>query len=76
MIPGTLLLQGGVNMKAFVDKNTCISCGLCVSICPAVFAMDDDGRATAILADVPEGSWDNAKDAEQSCPSSSVMLEY
>ncbi|MBU3804700.1 MAG: ferredoxin, partial [Candidatus Cellulosilyticum pullistercoris] len=29
-------------MKAFVDKDTCIGCGLCPSICPDVFAMDDD----------------------------------
>ena len=33
-------------MKAFVDKETCIGCGLCPSICPDVFAMDDDdGKA-------------------------------
>ena len=30
-------------MKAVVDKETCIGCGLCTNICPAVFDMDDDG---------------------------------
>ncbi|HEY8364564.1 MAG TPA: ferredoxin, partial [Haloplasmataceae bacterium] len=30
-------------MKAFVDKNTCIGCGLCPEICPKIFRMDDDG---------------------------------
>lgn len=63
-------------MKAFIDKTGCISCGLCVSICPAVFAMDDDGKATAIMTDVPEGSQEKAKDAEDSCPASVVILEY
>ncbi len=63
-------------MKAFIDKTGCISCGLCTSICPAVFRMDDDGKATAILTDVPEGAMEDAKEAEQSCPASTVILEY
>ena len=63
-------------MKAFVDKTGCISCGLCASICPAVFAMDDDGKATAQLTDVPEGSVESAKEAERACPASVVILEY
>ena len=32
-------------MKATVDKNTCIGCGLCASDCPEVFSMNDDLRA-------------------------------
>ncbi len=63
-------------MKAFIDKNGCISCGLCASICPSVFRMDDDGKAAVILADVPEGRMEHAKDAEESCPASVVILEY
>ena len=63
-------------MQAFIDKNGCISCGICVSICPAVFAMDDDGKATAIINDVPKGSEDGAKEAEAACPASVVILEY
>lgn len=34
-------------MKGFVDKGTCIGCGLCTGICPEVFQMDDDGKAKA-----------------------------
>ena len=63
-------------MQAFVNKTICISCGLCVSICPAVFSMDYDGRATAVITDIPEGSREKVKEAEASCPSSAVILEY
>jgi len=63
-------------MQAFINKTGCISCGLCVSVCPAVFAMDDDNRATAVITDVPEGSMDNAKKAQKLCPASVVILEY
>ena len=41
-------------MKANVDKDTCIGCGACPSICPEVFSMDDDGLAKAIDSEIPE----------------------
>lgn len=63
-------------MKAFIDKTGCISCGLCVSMCPAVFDMDDDGKAVAIMNDVPEGSMKSVISAQKACPASVVELEY
>ena len=63
-------------MKAFVDKKGCISCGLCVSICPTMFFIDEDGRAAALMTDVPEGSIENAEKAQEACPRSVVKLEY
>lgn len=29
----------------WVDKEACISCGLCVENCPGVFRFDDEGKA-------------------------------
>ena len=34
-------------MKAYVDQDTCIGCGLCASVCPEVFEMNDEGKAEA-----------------------------
>ncbi|MDY6011326.1 ferredoxin [Clostridium sp.] len=62
-------------MKAHVDKDTCIGCGLCTSICPEVFSMDDDGKAVAISGDVPADNQDAAKEAEESCPVSAITVE-
>ena len=62
-------------MKAHVDKDTCIGCGLCTSICPEVFSMDDDGKAVAISGDVPADNLDAAKEAEESCPVSAITVE-
>ena len=36
-------------MKAVVDQETCIGCGLCPSVCPEVFKMNDDGKAEEIV---------------------------
>ena len=53
-------------MKANVDKDTCIGCGACPSICPEVFSMDDDGLAKAIDSEIPEDVQESAKEARDS----------
>jgi ferredoxin len=62
-------------MKANVDKDTCISCGICPSVCPEVFEMDDDGKAKAIEDSVPTTSEDSAKEAEDQCPVNAISIE-
>ncbi|ELC8443486.1 ferredoxin [Clostridium perfringens] len=62
-------------MKAVVDKDTCIGCGLCPTIAPDVFDMDDDGKAHAIVDEVPENSKEAAQEAEESCPVAAIKAE-
>ncbi|GAA0728546.1 ferredoxin [Clostridium malenominatum] len=62
-------------MKAHVDKDTCIGCGLCPGIAPDVFEMEDDGKAVAIVDEVPTDSEDAAKEAESSCPTNAIFVE-
>ena len=35
----------------WVDKDQCISCGLCISYVPGVFRLDDEGRAECFNPD-------------------------
>lgn len=30
-----------------IDKDNCVACKHCVSVCPSVYFMDNDGKATA-----------------------------
>lgn len=62
-------------MKAFVDKDTCIGCGLCEGICPEVFSMDEDGKAKAIEDELDESVVDGAKDAESQCPTEAISVK-
>lgn len=62
-------------MKANVNRDDCIGCGLCVEICPEVFQMDDEEIATVIADPVPAEVEDQAKDAEDSCPTSAITIE-
>lgn len=61
-------------MKANVDKDTCIGCGLCPSVCPEVFDMEDDGKAGVVVDSVPAGAEDSAKEAESSCPVNAISV--
>jgi ferredoxin len=62
-------------MKAFVERNGCIGCGLCADTCPAVFRMDEDGLAEAYTNPVPSDSEDAASEAADSCPVSVITVE-
>lgn len=55
-------------MKPRVNKDGCISCGICVSICPEVFQFDANGAAEAIVNSVPDGKFSEVEEARDSCP--------
>ena len=59
-------------MKFFVDQDECIGCGMCETICPDVFSMNDDNVSEAIEGDVAEEFIDAALEAEESCPVSCI----
>lgn len=61
-------------MKATVDQDTCIGCGLCVSICPEVFEMEGD-VAVAYVDPVPEGSAADCRQAAEDCPVGAITVE-
>jgi ferredoxin len=62
-------------MKAYVDQETCIGCGLCPSVCEEVFELGDDGKAHTIVEEVPDSCNDSAKDAEENCPVDAIKCE-
>jgi ferredoxin len=73
-------------MKVSVDRDQCISCGVCWSECPELFeAASDDGmcritekyRAGGDIAkgEAPETLRDSAKAAAEGCPVSIISVE-
>lgn len=71
----TTLTRRVIAMKAWVDKDGCISCGLCPTICPEVFRMGDNDLAEAYVDTVPSDSEDAAREAADSCPVSVIHIE-
>jgi ferredoxin len=62
-------------MKAYVDKETCIGCELCPSICPEIFRMEDDGLANSLDIEIPDEIEDSAQEAAESCPTDAIKVE-
>ncbi len=61
-------------MKATIDRDGCIGCGLCCDICPEVFRLADDNLAE-IYASITDKTLGTAKEAEQSCPVTVIQVE-
>ena len=62
-------------MKTIVDRDACIGCGLCVTICPEVFELDDEDIAVVIADPVPVESEEDTKEAVESCPTEAISIE-
>ena len=74
-------------MRVWIDQDLCTGDGLCAEICPAVFAMADDGLAYVkqngvvlaggfadALADVPESEEDGVAEAAEACPGECIFI--
>ncbi len=62
-------------MEAIVNKDTCISCGACIGVCPDVYSFDDDGKAEAIDGDVPSDLEAGAVDGRDQCPVDAIDIK-
>ena len=62
-------------MKATVNLDECIGCGLCEETCPEVFEMSDDDKAVVKVDEVPAGLQDACKDAAEQCPVEAISIE-
>ncbi len=60
-------------MKVSIDKEACIGCGVCVSIAPDVFEMDDDGKAKVIKEEGFDES--TVQSAIDQCPTQAIKSE-
>lgn len=59
-------------MKARVNKELCVGCGLCASMNPEVFQMDENGLATAVKETEDEAL---LQDSIDNCPVSAISME-
>lgn len=61
-------------MVVSIERSDCISCGLCVSTCPDVFRIAEDGLAEVYRQPGP-AHLPAVKSAAEGCPVSIIYLE-
>jgi ferredoxin len=61
-------------MKVSVDDDRCAGHGVCCALCPAVFALTDDGFAIVRAEEVPDEHIDAVREAVKSCPERAITV--
>jgi ferredoxin len=59
-------------VRVFVDEDRCAGHGMCLTLCPEVFEMTDDGWAVATTPEVPAGLEAAAHEAIVNCPERAI----
>jgi ferredoxin len=62
-------------MRVRVNKEKCIGCGMCESICPEVFEIGDDGKAQVAENADFERHKEKIEEAKISCPAEAIEIE-
>ena len=61
-------------MKAVVDRDLCIGCGLCEQECPDVFRLGEDGIAYVLTDNPPPETYEDIRACVELCPVSAIGI--
>lgn len=73
--PTDYILERKKEMKAIVDQDLCIGCGICEGIVPEVFSLQNEPYAEVLLDPIPEEFQDATREAAEECPESAISIE-
>ena len=62
-------------MRIVLDRARCTGIGICESLAPTVFEVDDSGELVVLSTEVPEGALHEVTAAVEGCPALALRLE-
>ncbi len=68
-------LERKFDMKAIVDQDLCIGCGICEEIVPEVFSLQNEPYAEVLLDPIPEEFQDAVREAAEECSEAAITIE-
>lgn len=62
-------------MKIVVDRDKCVSLGICEGLAPNIFVLNDDGELEVDeMTEVPAEEWERVRSAVSGCPVNALTL--
>ena len=62
-------------MRVYINPGLCNGCGPCIDTCCEAFDLNDDWIVSMKVDEVPEEFFDTCRDALDSCPSETIIIE-
>ncbi|MFE3000244.1 ferredoxin [Nocardia sp. NPDC059246] len=62
-------------MKVVVDRSKCTGLGICESLAPAFFEVDDSGDLVLLKEDIADDELKAVEEAIQGCPTEALRIE-
>jgi ferredoxin len=72
---GARARQGRVSMKVVVDFNKCTGLGICESMAPDLFEVNDDGALVLLKEDITDDELQSVEEAVAGCPTGALRIE-
>jgi len=62
-------------VKVIVDRTKCTGLGICESLAPAFFEVDDSGELLQLKEDIADDELVAVEEAVQGCPTEALRIE-
>ncbi|MDT5192297.1 MAG: ferredoxin [Mycobacterium sp.] len=73
--PGARARQGRFSMKVVVDFNKCTGLGICESMAPDLFEVNEDGALVLLKEDITDDELQSVEEAVAGCPTEALRIE-